>query len=705
MINSLDRLAIRFHALARALTIALLASGCATSAVEPAEGAAAQASPLSQLSLDLSKIVGPAVNSCLSTNDLRELADLPVTEQRRRLDIALAAHPDDLIARVLRTQAETDLLDFPAVLADSEVGLASASLHPVFRRMMLDMRAEALLQAGRAPEAVLVADQALAIDGADAEALFAHAWARHHSVDGQEDSELAELDRALQIRPDQGVGYYRRANILLSQGKFERALDDLERAVRLAPGDVPAHTLYGRELLRADHPERALAHLDTAVRLAPREPWAWTWRAFADLELHRVDAATADATQAIELGAAGDELADALTARARASILRDDPQGSLRDLDRVAVVAPSRAETFVYRAELRAKMNDWPAAAMDIDRALELEPRQARGLALHAWLRARAGDAMTANSEARQAIDLAPGDLVVHIDAMATFETLEEFEPALQQANALIGLSPEDGDHWLARAWVNQALKRYADADADFTHVVDARMVPDLDAVRFERGSERYLSGDLVGAEADFRATSDVGASRAKARRYLGRTLEDRLDYAGAAREFQRSLDLEPDAGTSGSLARMQWFSGQFVTATASFREQIAQARSVPYTPLWLFIARVRASPADETAAKAELAALAPVHQPHTWIDTLVSLMLVRTDLSAALSEADAAPADKRAARRCEADFYAAELLLVHGQEAPASRLLEEARSACPPKFVEAQAVAAERRMLQTTAR
>jgi hypothetical protein len=46
--------------------------------------------------------------------------------------------------------------------------------------------------------------------------------------------------------------------------------------------------------------------------------------------------------------------------------------------------------------------------------------------------------------------------------------------------------------------------------------------------------------------------------------------------------------------------------------------------------------------PADETAAKAELAALAPMHQPHTWIDTLVSLMLVRTHLSAALAEADA---------------------------------------------------------------
>lgn len=109
---------------------------------------------------------------------------------------------------------------------------------------------------------------------------------------------------------------------------------------------------------------------------------------------------------------------------------------------------------------------------------------------------------------------------------------------------------------------------------------------------------------------------------------------------------------------------------------------------------------RVRADPANEAAARAELESLVPAHQPHTWMDTLGDLMLGKSNVEVAQAEADAAPTPLlRAHRRCDADYYAAELLLIHGPGAEATRLLEEAYWVCPSRSIESRAVVSERRL------
>jgi lipoprotein NlpI len=111
---------------------------------------------------------------------------------------------------------------------------------------------------------------------------------------------------------------------------------------------------------------------------------------------------------------------------------------------------------------------------------------------------------------------------------------------------------------------------------------------------------------------------------------------------------------------------------------------------------------RGRANPADEPAAKAELALAGKAHQPDAWTDTLVDLILGKTTLESALVEAAGAETDKlRAGRRCEADYYVAEQSLMHGQDEAASHLLDEAHRVCPSSYFEAHALDAERRLLE----
>ena len=363
------------------LLVATLVTGCATQAGSEHAGPAGQST----------NDVNPS-KSVMTEDEVRDLNGQPPEERRRRLDVVLASHPDDLGALFARVDADADLKDFPAVLADSEIALANSTPNPRLRRWFLVSRAEALIQVRRPAEAVLAADQALEIDDSYPKALFARGWARYLSDHGLAESALADLDRALQLEPDEGIAYFRRAVIFEDQRKFDLAISNLDHAARLAPDDKPIREEYGILFFK-------------------------------------------------------------------------------------------------------------------------------------------------------------------------------------------------------------------------------------------------------------------------------------------------------------------EWYSGQFRQSIDSYRERAAQPDAYSYAPLWLFIMRIQADPADEAAARTELATLAPPEQPRAWRDTLVDLMLGKTTLDAALAEADAASTDRlRAGQRCEADYYAAEQMLAHGQDTASNSLLEEAHSVCPATYIEAGAIVAEQR-------
>ncbi len=467
------------------LLVGILVAGCGIRA------GAAENPPMSTSAPNTS-----LTTNVLSEDELRELRAQPMAEQRRRLDIVVAAHPDDLALRFMRMQAEDKLGDAAAVVADSEFVISNPSLTGHFRQLTLEMRAESLLHLHRFDESIAAASEVLALDPSSSAALFARGWSRYF-VD-QDDGAVADLDQALQIDPEEGIGYFRRAVILRHQRKFDRAAKDFERAIELAPNDGPSHGGYGVLLYQTHQLEQSLARFDAAARLMPLDPFALNWHAQVNRALKRPDAVSADEKRLNELGAAVDDLAGA----------HDEVAGVLADLH----------------------------------------------------------------------------------------------------------------------------------------------------------------------------------------------------DYEGAAREFGRSLSLKFEPTVATNTVRMQWFAGQFKQALATYREHAVSPlpSDSEYTPLWLYVMRGRADPADEAAARTELALAWKAHQPHAWTDTLADLILGKTTLESALVEADGAKTDKlRAGRRCEADYYAAEQLLVHGQDEPASHLLEEAHRVCPSSYFETHALDTERRLVE----
>jgi tetratricopeptide (TPR) repeat protein len=311
------------------------------------------------------------------------------------------------------------------------------------------------------------------------------------------------------------------------------------------------------------------------------------------------------------------------------------------------------------------------APLADLDRALQRKPSSGIGHYQRAVVLQARGELDLATQDFECAVQLMPSDLLSHRDYGVLLFMKHDLARALKQFDAAVSLAPRDAAPLAWRASTLVALRRLDDA------AVDDRRVDELGA-----------AGEDVAP-----ALSDVGD-----------VLEDMLDFDSAAREYQRSLALKTDPDVEFWLARMQWFTGQFEQPIRYFRERSGSAKPNPYMPIWLFIVRGRANPVDEPGARIELAALAPAHQPPVWTDALVDMLLGRTTLESVLAEADKADTYKlRAGRRCQADYYAAEQLLMRGQKEPAGRLLEEAYWVCPSSYGEAHAVVAARRLLDAS--
>ena len=177
-----------------------------------------------------------------------------------------------------------------------------------------DKQAEAFNGISRFTDGLAEADAALAIDGGDARALVARAWA----------------EGAL--------------------GDHETSLADSKRAVTRAPANAGAWHIFGDELIQVHQPELALLALDRSLALDSRAPLAFYDRARVHAMLGHLAEAKADLDRSLEL--APSEWF-ALRDRARVRAASGDRSGAIADLDEALRLEPRDGISRDLRDQLR----------------------------------------------------------------------------------------------------------------------------------------------------------------------------------------------------------------------------------------------------------------------------------------------------------------------------------------------------------------
>ena len=181
---------------------------------------------------------------------------------------------------------------------------------------------------------------------------------------GEMASSESDFARALELAATSGGDRVRYAvfvnqgRVRLLRGQVEQGIADLERAVALRPDQSQGHANLAFGYQKQGKPDKAIVHLDRAIALAP-SAGLYLRRARIRLESGDVAAASRDFDQALRL-----ERPDrALSARVRAEqhLAAGRFAEAIREFDRALEAGSSDADLFRARGLARANLGDDPA--------------------------------------------------------------------------------------------------------------------------------------------------------------------------------------------------------------------------------------------------------------------------------------------------------------------------------------------------------
>jgi tetratricopeptide (TPR) repeat protein len=133
--------------------------------------------------------------------------------------------------------------------------------------------------------------------------------------EGGPDPDIAELDEALRLAPNDAQAHRRRGNLWGRKGEMDRALADYDEAIRIDPSDIAVLHDRGVMWQRNGELDKALVDLDRAVRMSFADPEVYSDRGAVWFEKGRYDRALADFNRALKIAPG---LASAATRRAAA---------------------------------------------------------------------------------------------------------------------------------------------------------------------------------------------------------------------------------------------------------------------------------------------------------------------------------------------------------------------------------------------------
>ena len=118
---------------------------------------------------------------------------------------------------------------------------------------------------------------------------------------GGPDPDIAELDAALRLAPNDAQAHRRRGNLWGRKGDMDRALADYDQAIRIDPNDIAIFHDRGVMWQRNGELDKALVDLDRAVRMSFADPEVYSDRGAVWFEKGRYDRALADFNQALKI--------------------------------------------------------------------------------------------------------------------------------------------------------------------------------------------------------------------------------------------------------------------------------------------------------------------------------------------------------------------------------------------------------------------
>lgn len=255
--------------------------------------------------------------------------------------------------------------------------------------MRLLDRGRSMLNERRTAEALLMLERAVVVPDAPPEAFGLLAEALLEA--GRADEALVAAETALAAREADGTLHLLRARIRRSRGDMRGGMDDAAAAVMALPGNFEAKTLLGTCLSEAGRHDEALFFFHQVFVAQPGNALAAAMLAMAFMRASRHEAA--EELYALAEGLSG-KPRGLVTLRAQNAILAGDAQRAVTMLEAARVAAPPESGiwSMLGQAYHRLGLIDRAGAAYAEASALEPDNAYLRHLAVAVGARPAEGD-------------------------------------------------------------------------------------------------------------------------------------------------------------------------------------------------------------------------------------------------------------------------------------------------------------------------
>ena len=268
-----------------------------------------------------------------------------------------------------------------------------------------------------------------------------------------------EFQKALAIdAPEYGKYgiYVNRGGMRIEHGNLDAAIADLRRAIEIRPDGYQAHLNLGEALRRSGEPQQALEHLNQAVELAPRVSKCFRARGAAHLDRQQLEPALADFEQAIQLEQKSSQwLAEIHFERARVLDRLGRPREAVNAYQSTLELSPGHRQARWLQAQALLALGEYDRAMQSLDKYLE--PVEAKGIDVEAYRQrgfeqAKRGHHAAAIADYTRSLQQSPGSAET-LGRRGWALLNHSHEVALRDFEHAIKVQPKNGDLYNGRGY------------------------------------------------------------------------------------------------------------------------------------------------------------------------------------------------------------------------------------------------------------
>jgi len=391
------------------------------------------------------------------------------------------------------------------------------------------------------------------------------------------------------------------------------------------------------------------------------------------------DDAIASYTKAV---AVDPEYAEAYYNRGNAFARERDYDDAIGDYGKALRLDPTLEYAYNNRGLAYLRQGNDDRAIADFNEALRLDSDLSYAYNGRATVYFQQGDVDRAIADYDQALLLNPQDAYAYDGRGSAYHRKGDDGRAIADYGVAMHLDPGDPDIYYNRG---EAVFARGDDDraiADFGEAL--RFDPNLSYVHLARGRAYDRKGDDEMAIADYDEALRLNPTSTEAYDERANAYEHEGDYRRAIVDYGKAIrrdDGYADAYFGRAIAYL--YSGSAARGRADFERFAKLVPTDAFAALWLDVADRR------SAHPSGLARAAWRLDMNAWPAPLVRLFLGDATPAAVLAAAgDPNPAKQRG-QLCQADFYSAEFLNVHGAPQEDVRVERRAVSECPHTYLE----------------